>query len=37
MINNTALADPGGAASARPPTGSNSFIFAYLFTEKCLR
>ena len=33
------LADPGGAAGTppHPPTGSNSFIFAYVFTEKCLR
>ena len=29
-----ALADPGGAASA-PPTGSNSFVFAYVFAKKC--
>ena len=24
----------GGATSAHPPKGSNSFIFAYVFTEK---
>ena len=29
-----ALADPGGATGIHPPTGSNSFIFAYVFTEK---
>ena len=30
------LADPGGAPPARaPPTGSISFIFAYVFAEKC--
>ena len=28
------LADLGGAASAPPPTGFNSFIFAYIFAEK---
>ena len=29
------LADPGGATGAHPPpTGSNSFIFTYVFTEK---
>ena len=28
-----ALADPGGAAGARHPTGSISFVF----TEKCMR
>ena len=31
------LADPGGAAGACPPTGSNSFIFTYVFAEKHLR
>ena len=32
------LADPRGAAGARPPaTGSISFVFAYVFTEKCMR
>ena len=25
-----------GAASACPPTGSISFIFAYVFAEKCM-
>ena len=30
-----ALVDPGGAAGASPPTGSNSFIFAYVFAKKC--
>ena len=25
----------GGRAGACPPTGPNSFIFAYIFTEKC--
>ena len=30
-----ALADPGaGVPGARPPTGPNSFIFAYIFAEK---
>ena len=30
------LADPGGHCQcAPPPTGSISFIFAYVFTEKC--
>ena len=28
------LADPGGAAGAHPLPGSNSFIFAHVFTEK---
>ena len=28
------LADPGVATGARPPTGSNSFIFACVFTKK---
>ena len=33
-----ALVDPGGAASAcPPPTGSISFVFAYVFAEKCTR
>ena len=27
----------GGVPDARPPMGSNSFIFAYIFTEKCPR
>ena len=27
----------GGVPGARPPTGPNSFIFAYIFTEKCPR
>ena len=31
------LADPGAPLACAPPTGSNSFIFAYVFTEKCLR
>ena len=32
------LADLGGAAGARPPqTGSISFIFTYVFAEKCTR
>ena len=26
-----ALVDPGGTAGAQPPTGSNSFIFTYIF------
>ena len=30
-----ALADPGGATGTRPPTGSISFVFAYVFTKKC--
>ena len=31
-----ALADQGGAAGApAPPTGPNSFIFAFVFTENC--
>ena len=32
-----ALADLGGAcrAHAPPPTGPNSFVFAYIFAEKC--
>ena len=25
----------GGAAGAPPPTGSNSFVFAYVFAKKC--
>ena len=30
-----ALVDPGGVLPAHaPPTGSNSFVFAYVFTEK---
>ena len=32
------LADPRGvplACTPSPPTGSNSFIFAYIFAEKC--
>ena len=29
------LVDPGGvAASVHPPTGSNSFVFAYVFAKK---
>ena len=31
-----AVADPGGATGVRPPTGSISFIFAYVFAEKCM-
>ena len=33
-----ALADPGGGATARapPPTGSISFVFAYVFAKKCM-
>ena len=31
------LADPGGHRWCAPPTGSNSFVFAYVFTKKCLR
>ena len=32
-----ALADLGGVSGARPPpTGPNSFIFAYIFAEKHL-
>ena len=31
------LADLGGVRRVRPPTGPNSFIFAYIFTEKGLR
>ena len=27
----------GGAAGARPPTGSISFIFPYVLAEKCTR
>ena len=27
----------GGAAGVPPLTGSNSFIFAFVFTKKCLR
>ena len=27
----------GGAAACAPPTGSISFVFAYIFTEKCMR
>ena len=37
QVKNNALADPkGGAAGAPPPLrmGSNSIIFAYVFTEK---
>ena len=30
------LADPGGAPRRAPPTGSISFIFAYIFTKKCM-
>ena len=30
------LAGPSALASARRPTGPNSFIFAYIFSEKCL-
>ena len=30
------LADPGGAAGTCPPTGSISFIFTYVFIEKCM-
>ena len=39
MVNiHVTVADPrGGAASAcPPPTGPNSFIFAYISAEKCL-
>ena len=25
----------GGSAGAHPPTGSNSFVFAYIFAKKC--
>ena len=32
-----ALADPGGAAGARPPNRINFFVFAYVFAEKCTR
>ena len=32
-----ALADPGGRRGARPPTGSISFVFTYVFAEKCTR
>ena len=28
------LADPGGCCQCAPPTGSNSFIFTYVFTKK---
>ena len=31
------LADPGGAPRRAPPTGSISFVFAYVFAEKCMR
>ena len=27
----------GGAAGMCPPTGSISFVFAYVFTKKCMR
>ena len=27
----------GGVPGARPPMGPNSFVFAYIFTEKCPR
>ena len=30
------LADLGGVLGAHPPMGPNSFIFAYIFTEKHL-
>ena len=33
----SSLADPGGAAGMPPPpTGSISFVFAYVFMEKCM-
>ena len=34
----SSLADRGGGGAGRtpPPMGPNSFIFAYIFTEKCL-
>ena len=32
-----ALADLGGCAQHTPPMGPNSFVFAYIFTEKCPR
>ena len=31
------LADLGGVPGAHPPMGPNSFVFAYIFTEKCPR
>ena len=32
-----ALADLGGRARRTLPMGPNSFVFAYIFTEKCPR
>ena len=34
ILTSKPLADLGGAAGARPPTGSNSFIFTYIFAKK---
>ena len=33
----SSLVDPGGATSMPPLTGSISFVFAYIFAEKCMR
>ena len=31
------LVDLGGMPGACPPTGPNSFVFTYIFVEKCPR
>ena len=37
LILKDTLADPGAPPARGPPTGSNFFIFAYIFTKKRMR